>query len=372
MQNQVITSIEQVTPAWLTAALSSNGALIQGQVTSIDLENGHGNWSESARMVVNYSADSKGERPRRLFLKMVDTDIADEKSDETFTDSEVRYYLEDYVDVPDAPLLRCYHGAYSEEMMRYHLLLEDVSETHTEAANKTPTLAYGLALAEGLATLHARWWGAERLAEAGAPVHGQDHIRRFVAIAEPGTGHIVKHLRDRLKRHWPQRMGELYARHVLTLVARRKNPIGFTLIHGDLNKNNILVPNQALKPLYFIDRQPFDWSLTTWLGVYDLAYALVLDWPVKLRRRHEKAILKHYHKQLQEHGIEDYPWDLLYDDYRLCLAMGVYIASEYCRSGINLSAPDRWFSMLEKSLTAIDDLDIRDLWLGPIRSYQSL
>ena len=99
---------------------------------------------------------------------MVNADTGD---DEFFGESEVTYYTRDYVNVPNAPLLRCYDAAYSEGLKRYHILLDDVAETHIEAAEKEPTLEYGLWLAEGLAALHARWWGAQRLVKAGAQLH---------------------------------------------------------------------------------------------------------------------------------------------------------------------------------------------------------
>ena len=54
---------------------------------------------------------------------------------------------------------------------RYHLLLDDLSASHTTATEKEPTIGYGLALAEALAILHAHWWGAARLAQANAPIH---------------------------------------------------------------------------------------------------------------------------------------------------------------------------------------------------------
>lgn len=83
---------------------------------------------------------------------MVNTDLVDE----AFDASEVTYYQRDYVDVADAPLLCCYDAHYSEELKRYHVPLDDVSETHVIAAEKAPSLDYGLALAEGFAALHAR------------------------------------------------------------------------------------------------------------------------------------------------------------------------------------------------------------------------
>lgn len=357
-QDVVITHIDQVTPQWLTSVLRRSGAMTRGDVAGFDAGDGQGNWSTSASLTLRYSPDAQGELPERLFLKMVNTDL----EDEFFGDSEVTYYNRDYVDVANAPLLRCYDGAYSETLKRYHLLLDDVSPTHLVACEKAPTLEYGLALVEGLAVLHARWWGAERLAQAGAPVHSASHIQRFVDIAQPGVAHILSRFSGELKPHWPDLMHELYERHPAALIRRGGDLNGFTLIHGDAGCYNILVPRDGDRPIYLIDRQPFDWSLTTWLGAYDLAYALVLDCEPETRRQYEIPVLRHYHRHLSELGVVDYPWERLWDDYRLCAAMGVYIATEYCRGGVNERYIPVWLPMLQRALTACDDLDCRRLW----------
>ncbi len=307
MSHDVISSIDQVTTDWLTAALTNSGALTRGAVASFEVDVGHGNWSTNARLSLTYTAEAQGALPRRLFLKMVNTDLGDE----SFDASEVTYYRRDYVDVADAPLLRCYDARYSDERRRYHILLDDVSETHVNASEKEPSLAYGLALAEGCAALHARWWGGQRLAEAGSPMHSASHLRRFAAIAEPGVDHILGRFSSDLKPHWPDAMRALFAQHPQAMIERTRDPNGFTLIHGDTGEQNILVPRQGDRPLYIIDRQPFDWSLTTWLGAYDLAYAIVLDWPTELRRQCEIPILQRYHAHLLEHGVRDYSWQRL-------------------------------------------------------------
>ncbi len=358
MRTEIITSIEQVTPAWLTLVLTDSGALTHGTVAGFDVDTSRGNWSANARLTVRYSADAQGALPQRLFLKMVNTDL----DDEFFGASEVTYYTRDYVGVEDAPLIRCYAGAYSETQRRYYLLLDDVSETHIEAAQKTPTLDYGLALAEGLANLHAHWWGADRLAEADAPLPSAAHIRQFVGIAEPGMRRIVERYSSELKSHWPALMQTLYARHPQAMIERTHNANGFTLIHGDVGQNNILVPRAGDRPIYIIDRQPFDWSLTTWLGVYDLAYAIVLDWDIETRRQLERPVLQRYHAALLQRGIENYAWEQLWDDYRLCVAMGVYIATEYCRGEGGERLIHVWLPMLQRSLTACEDLQCRERW----------
>ena len=122
MPNTVIASAEQATPEWLTGALSTSGALSAGKVIAVERHNGDGNWSTNARLRPRYSADAAGERPTSLFLKMVRTDLDD---DESFSDSEVRYYTRDYVDVPDAPLVRCHDAAHSTADQAYHLLLDE-------------------------------------------------------------------------------------------------------------------------------------------------------------------------------------------------------------------------------------------------------
>jgi hypothetical protein len=358
MRDRVITSVNQVTVEWLTSVLSESGALTSGAVATFAVTPGQGNWSTSARLNVRYVDGSHGTLPQRLFLKMVNVDLGDE----SFGPSEVAYYTRDYVGVEDAPLVRCYDAAFSAEQQRYHVLLDDLSETHVEAAEKPPTLDYGLTLAEGLAVMHARWWGAQRLAQAGAPIHDAEHIRRFVDIAEPGAENILNQFSAELEPHWPTAVRALYARHPQAIIARTRDDNGFTLIHGDVGQKNILVPRDGDRPIFIIDRQPFDWSLTTWLGVYDLAYAIVLDWEVETRRRLEMTVLRHYHDQLIKRGVNGYSWDRLFDDYRLAVAMGVYVATEYCRGGVNKRWIRVWLTMLQRSLIACDDLNCSELW----------
>lgn len=350
MLSSIITHVEQLTLEWLTHVLKESGALTHGTVESFDVDTGRGNWSANARLKMRYTAGAQGQRPERLFLKMVQADLGDE----FFGASEVNYYGRDYAGVAGAPLLQCYSAAYSEAERRYHLLLEDVTETHVEAAARMPTLDYGLVLAEGLAALHAHHW-------ATPPHHSAAHILKFAHMAELGLGHVLQNHATALQPHWPEFLRAFFARHPHTMVARTHTPNGFTLIHGDVGHNNILVPRAGTRPIYLIDRQPFDWSLTTWLGVYDLAYAMVLDWEVGARRQLEMPILKHYHAHLLQRGGQGYAWEQLFDDYRLCVAMGIYIAVEYCR-GSGAELVNVWLPMLQHTLTACDDLQCGEVW----------
>jgi hypothetical protein len=193
-------------------------------------------------------------------------------------------------------------------------------------------------------------------------MHDAEHVQRVVEVATPGVPHVLADATTELAPHWPDLIRHIVGRHPTAMVDRTQSAEGFTIIHGDPGSANILVPRVGHRPIYLLDRQPFDWSLTTWLGVYDLVYAAVLDWPVADRRRLEQPLLRRYHEQLVAHGVSTYSWEQLWSDYRLMVPMGVYIAVEYSRGGLNTRAKPVWLPYLQRTLTACDDLSCADQW----------
>ena len=114
-----------------------------------------------------------------------------------------------------------------------------------------------------------------------------------------------------------------------------------------------------------IDRQPFDWSLTTWLGVSDLAYMMVHWWETALRRQYELPILRRYHAALVERGITTYSWPQLLRDYRLCAVQSIYVATAWCAAEESLRTMRWvWWPLLLRSLAACADLRCAELWAG--------
>lgn len=356
--SNVIESLDEVSEGWLTAVLTARGALTRGQVVGYEVDGGRGNWSQNGRLRLRYSDDARGERPASLFLKLVDMDTGD---GEYFQPAEVTTYTRDYVDVPDAPLLRFYDGAYDLEQWRYHLLLEDVSDSHEDCYYRKPTLEFGLALAEALAILHARWWGVDWQAERGEAPHDAAFIRRFVDIGAPGVPHVKRLFGARLLSHWPALLDTVVKQLPERLIARAASGENLTLIHCDPSPGNILVPREGVRPLYLIDCQPFDWSLTRWLGPYDLAYALGLYWEPEQRAAWEIEVLRHYHGMLQARGVGTYSWDQLWTDYRLCVALVVTVAVEWVRGGGDAGFDSHIWDKVRRTLTACDELDVAGL-----------
>jgi Ser/Thr protein kinase RdoA (MazF antagonist) len=138
---------------------------------------------------------------------------------------------------------------------------------------------------------------------------------------------------------------------------------GACLVHGDVNPGNVLLPRAGAGPVYLIDRQPFEWSLTRWLGVSDLAYLMCAFWPAEQRRARERRMLSRYHAGLLALGVRGYDFDALWDDYRLCAMQTAHVAIEWC-----VLAGDRermrwlWSAQLERAFAAMDDLGSATLW----------
>jgi hypothetical protein len=300
---RVFQSAAHVTAAWLSQTLGE-------PVESVQVLPGTGNWSQQAALEVSL----RGGAQRCLRLKVC--------LGTTFGCSEVDYYTRDYVDLAGAPLVRCLDAAF-EPGVGYHLLLDDLSATHTDRRDAAPTLDHGLALAEALATLHRHHWQSQPAPEPATLDRYFDEIRPGIQALEQATGLAVQ------ARH---------ARHEAAFRQRWADPRGMTLLHGDVNPTNVLTPKAAEGPVLILDRQPFDWSLAYGLAVYDLAYATVPWWPGAAFQAHALAALRHWHDCV---GRADYPWEQALADWHLSVQQCLDVPLEWCSKPDTLTGM-RW------------------------------
>ncbi len=350
----VITHVQQVTLDWLNAALSGTAALTSGRVCHFELAESDSINAQMIHLRLRYTADAQGTRPAALLLKLC--------RDEAFGDSEVQYYTRDYVSLDDAPLVPCYHARYAASPSRYHLLLDDLSATHRNNYDTPPTLGYGLAVARALAKLHAHYWGLERLSQIDAQLPGETQIRRSMTLAASGLETMLARVGGEIDPQWVRTLHAIFERHPAAMLERTRNPVGFTLIHGDVNPGNVLSPVKGSGKMYLIDRQPFDWSLTVWLGVSDVAYLMVRPWETDFRRRAEMPVLREYLAGLQQAGVTNYDWDQLLDDYRLSVIQNVYVSAQRCATDDECERMQwLWWPHLQRTMTAYFDLDCNRL-----------
>lgn len=352
--DQRIPTHGEIRAAWLTDVLRSSGALHSGAVATIATHSETSTHAQIERLAVNYTEDAVGELPARLLVKRC--------AGPNFGPSEMTFYTYDYRGVADAPLPRCYAAQYQAMPQQYAIILEDLEETHCNGWQRTPTLRYAQALGAAFAALHGVWWGRERLQAGAQPEPSAAAIARYVAHIRPGLAPLLEAVPD-LAPNEVALLHDIFAHHPRLMQERLAQPTGWTLIHGDPNPGNILQPKTGDGPVVFIDRQPFDWSLQTWLGVSDLTYASVHWWEPEQRRALEQPLLHSYLAALHARGITAYSGEQLWQDYRLCAVQSMYVAVEWC-----VLPEDRtrmrwvWVPQLRRALAALHDLDCAALW----------
>ncbi len=289
----VIRSFQEVNPAWLSEVLGA-------EVTRVSVSTSSSNWAQNASLIATFADGTE----RRLWLKLCLGD--------TFGRSEVDFYLKDYVSLPNAPLVACHDASY-EEGIGYHILLDDLSGEFRDRKSAHTTLEHGLALAEAIACLHSHHW------ERGVPPSGREWDAYFAQI-EPGIAPLEAQTGFALRKDFED--------HARRLLDRWSNPVGLTLLHGDINPTNVLTPFEADSPVYILDRQPFDWSITYGLAVYDLAYAIVPWWPYEFRVSCQKQILRCWYDHLGKGG---YSWEQAVADWELSVEHCLHVPLEWCR-----------------------------------------
>ena len=351
MSARCITHPDRADAEWLTDVLLEAGALRGGRVAAVGRDCQSSNWSRIVWLEPRYDMAASGELPRSLLLKI----CAD--SAESFGPSEYHYYTRDYRGHAAAPLVRCYHAAYQPAPRAYHLLLADVRATHGNGFQVAPSLELARASADALARLHARYWGAAGLAELGLGLATPEDLDAYFSHIEPGLDAMLVDLGEALPPARRELLRRIVGEHPRLARARLQDERGFTLVHGDLNPGNVLWPRQGTEPVYFIDRQPFDWSLQRWLGVSDLAQLMIIPWAPEQRREWQVPALRRYQEALGRAGVK-LPWPLLLDDYRLAALESVQIAVEWCADPVTrVEKRGLWEWMLGRALQAVDDLD---------------
>ncbi len=93
-----------------------------------------------------------------------------------------------------------------------------------------------------------------------------------------------------------------------------------TLIHGDSNFSNVLLPRDPDRHRALI----IDWQL--WgisFAAEDLAHLIALFWDKEHRERMERDLLVRYYEGLIQHGVKNYKWTECWDDYRLAVILRV-------------------------------------------------
>ena len=361
---RVVTEIEQITPSWLTQVLQQRGYLELGQVTAVRSRDqqhataaGPG-FQPSHRLTVTYSDDASPAAPWQLYVRIVDGAIFVQAGK-----LEVAFYTSIAPEMPYSPAVCCYDGAYYTATGAYHLLLQDVSETHRAVHPESPAPRNDAEqMLDALARLHAYWWGHPRLGKDVGTLPTAESVRSDFTILKDAFPGYVDFLGDRLS---PSRRGiyeRVLARLPAFLVDHFAEHDRLTLVHNDAHAGNFLLANDPDQDSsYLIDWE--QWGV--WAGLRDVAYLIALFWYPERRARMERSLVRHYHTLLSGYGVIGYDWQTCWHDYRLHAIENLFVPfwAWIDKEWDGFRGYHRWHQ-LEKAMLAFDDLGCAALLEG--------
>lgn len=343
-----LTDARQATPAWLTRTLQSAGCLPSGAVTGVRESSRATVTSVVSQLDLTCSADAPRSAPSRLFLK-ISRSVPGSSGDR-----EVEFYRTVAAAMPDPPSPRCYDAAFSASTGRSHLLLQDLSASHSQTEGALPpTQAHCEQTVDCLAAFHAFWWEHPKLGRGIGQIPGEAAFQASFQQIERGAAAFLDFLGDRLSgerrqlyRRVVAALPGLWKRALLPRLAARK---ALTLIHGDAHPGSFFYPRQPGERVRAIDWQFWDAGVAT----DDLAYMIALHWYPERRRRLETGLVRSHHQGLLQRGVQGYNWDDCWYDYRVSAIKNLFVPVRQWASKVWVNV---WWSHLERAVLAFEDL----------------
>ena len=283
-------------PEHLTAVLRKS--FIDARVSDVTIESSYPTiLSEITRLRLVYEGDAP-DAPRTIILK---TGRPDRLGDANWDAGrqEVAFYNEVAAAKPGQQLLRCYEASWDADTRAWHLLLEDLTDTHfiATAWPLPPTREQCETIVRARARFHAAWWDDPRLGESVGAWQDNATMSQNLKGFEERLALFTDRFGDRL----PLERRQLYRRLIdagLRLHTHHRSHRNMTVVQGDSHVWNNFLPRDG------DDVRLFDWDC--WrvdVAADDLAYMIAMHWYPDRRRRMEQPLLDCYHAALLESGV---------------------------------------------------------------------
>jgi Ser/Thr protein kinase RdoA (MazF antagonist) len=309
------TDLEAVDAAWLSRALGVSivavapggpvgGIAVTSRVTRLRLE-----------------SDPPGAAPDSVAVKVANPAWTHGSA---LHEREVRFYRE-LAAGHDLPAPRCYHADFDPETGAFVLVLEDLGDVVPGHRLDGLDRAEAVAVAEGLADLHRRFWGRAELRDLEVRGHDADRIARTLATFAdrwPAIEASGKYsIGDELRRVLPA-VRHRYAAGMLAISSQPQ-----TLIHADAHVENFFLEAtpQGLR-LILIDWQNPCFGHCA----FDVSQLISSIKPELVTDCREPALAA-YHRRL---GAPDYPLE------RLALDVAAAVRHQFIGSA-------SWFATFE-------------------------
>jgi hypothetical protein len=268
---------------------------------------------------------------------------------------EVAFYNDVAPSLPAGLVPRCFEAHHADAITPWHLVLEDLTETHVLATEwpLPPSEAQCRTLVGSLGRLHAAWWDDPRLGVTVGAWLDDAAMDRFI---QQVAGHFEV-FADRLGDELSAERRAFYEGLIAAaprLHKRYRDAGNITLTHGDAHVWNCFLPRKESDGVRW-----FDWDC--WrirVPTNDLAYMMAVHWYPERRQRLEPALLDHYHTVLLENGVRGYARADMREDYRLSVLW--HTVTPVFHAGLKLP-PVIWWNNFQRIMAAVDDLGCREL-----------
>ncbi|KKP68484.1 MAG: hypothetical protein UR66_C0005G0031 [Candidatus Moranbacteria bacterium GW2011_GWE1_35_17] len=288
----------EITAEWLDSVLFSKTS--NSEIASIEIDKDFGPWSllgKAVRIKISYT--TSGCEPKSVIVKF------------QVSVSEPKREGEIYSLLFEEKVL-CVPRIYGE-FGNGNLVMEDMTPTHSVLKDDL-TITQIQNVVSTLADLQTRFFDDSRV-----PKYDLSHFVNAIRINMQSWDIFKKRYQDQLGNEsadfeWILKNPEVVSSHY------NSNP--GSLSHGDVNKANLLFPNDGSNSPIFID-----WQLSAQRIIpFDLCYFIVKQLTVEQRRKHENALLKEYYELLSDKIKASYSFNHLVLDYRACVTRSMLSA----------------------------------------------
>ena len=321
-------TINDITSDWLSAAVGAEvaayqptqigqGVGIMGDIFRVDLKYASGDLGP-ASVVVKLPSSFEENRSQGVALGMFE--------------AEVRFYNELAREVK-VGLPTIYRADIESGTADFVIVMEDLGRLTMVDQTVGMNPAQAEAAVRVIAHVHAAFWNK---VQTDALEWIPTMIGPRIEFVDQMLTQILPTFLEGFASYLPPGGAEVYQRFAGSYLAINKVIAGrspWTLVHQDFRVENVMFGAASSDEVVILDWQ----GIGRGPAAYDLAYILSGSMEPDVRRNNEQALVRAYHQQLMDLGIEGYSFESLWDDYGLAQLQGGLATSMFTGGGMDLS-----------------------------------